>query len=154
MDTTHYVIVGKGQDGIVAREAALKLVETVLTPATDYEFEEFLHGPIGLINEALGAVYFLPAPTDPDCARMQKLAAYHLEHSKRVCIVSSDPTLEGENVLALDAQGPWYTRPFAYILPCQFIGAKLPEKMDIADRGMQIFKEVDARVDIKYGHKA
>ena len=41
-----------------------------------------------------------------------------------------------------------------HILPCQFIGAKLPEQMGIAERGMQIFKEVDARVDIKYGHKA
>lgn len=152
--TTHYVIVGKGQDGIVAREAALKLVETVLTPATDYEFEEFLHGPIGLINEALGAVYFLPPQEDPDCARMLKLAEYHAEHSERVCIVSSDPAHTGEHVLAFDAVGPWYTRPFAYILPCQFIGAKLPEQMGIADRGMQIFKEVDARVDIKYGHKA
>ena len=153
-DTTHYVIVGKNQDGLVAREAGLKLVETVLTPASDYEFEEFLHGPIGLINEALGGVYFLPPQEDPDCARMMKLAGYHAEHSKRVCVVSADPTLAGEHVLALDAEGPWYTRPFAYILPCQFIGAKLPEKMNIGDRGMQIFKEVDARVDIKYGHKS
>lgn len=151
--TAHYILVGKHQDGLVAREGALKLVETVLTPAASYEFEEFLHGPIGLIAEQLGGIYLLPPQDDPDCARMLALAQFHAEHSGRVCIVSSDPAAQGEHVLALDAAGPWYTRPFAYILPCQLISAKLPEKMEVGDRGMEIFKQVDARLSIKYGHK-
>lgn len=151
--TIHYVLVGKHQAGVVAREGALKLVETVLTPATAYEFEEFLHGPIGLISESLGGIYFLPVRDDPDRDRMLALARYHAESSRRVCIISADEDVQGENVLQLPVTAPWYALPFIYILPCQLIGAKLPERIGVSDRGMQIFRQVDQRLNIKYAHK-
>ena len=151
--TPDFVLVGKGQLGAVAREASVKLVETVLRPSPAYEFEEFLHGPIGLISDTLGGIYLLPPKGDPDRARMLALARYHAGASGRVLIVG-DAEAEGGDVLQLHADGAWYTLPFAHILPSQLIGAKIPQMMGVGDRGMRIFKEVDQLVDIKYGHRA
>lgn len=152
--TPQFVLVGKHQAGIVAREGALKLVETVLTPALAYEFEEFLHGPIGLINDKLGGIYFLPPRDDPDRGRMLALADYHQKQGACVCIVAPDADVQLPSALALEETGPWHTLPFVQILVCQLIGAILPEAMGLPDRGMQIFSQIDRLVNIKYGGRA
>ena len=140
----HYVIVGKGQMALAAKECVIKLVETMLTPASAYEFEEFLHGPVSLINGELGGIYLLPPEGDEDRARMQTVAQYHAQQSGRVLVV--DPE---------DAGGkhtPWYTHVFTGVLPCQMMAAKLPDVMGVGKRGEEVFYAVDKLVDIKYGH--
>ena len=148
--TPQFVLVGKHQAGLVAREGALKFVETILAPALAYEFEEFLHGPIGLICSDLGGIYFLPPKGDPDHERMLALADYHKKQGACVCIVAPEGDAMLEGALTLRSAGPWYTLPFVYILVCQLIGAILPELMGLDDRGMQIFRQVDQLVNIKY----
>ena len=153
-NTSQFVLVGKHQAGLVAREGALKLVETILTPALAYEFEEFLHGPIGLISDKLGGIYFLPPQGDPDRSRMLALADYHQRQGACVCIVTSDAGAQNPSALSLEWNGLWYTLPFVQILVCQLIGAILPEVMGLSDRGMQIFSQVDRLVNIKYSGRA
>lgn len=140
----HYVIVGKGQAALVANECVIKLVETMLTTASAYEFEEFLHGPVSLINGELGGIYLLPPEGDEDRARMMAVAKYHAEKSGRVLVI--DPEDAG------GAHTPWYTHVFTCVLPCQMMAAKLPDVMGIGKRGEEVFYEVDKLVDIKYGH--
>lgn len=149
----HYVVVGKGQAGIVAKEGALKLVETVLKPASYYEFEEFLHGPISDINGMLAGIYMLPHRNDPDYERMLKVARVHAEESDAVCIVGVCGE-EGEDILGLKTGKAWYTEPLAHILVCQLIGSNLPERMNVGERSKNIFERIDRMVDVKYGHKA
>lgn len=139
----HYVIVGKGQDALVAKECVIKLVETMLTTASAYEFEEFLHGPVSLINKELGGIYMLPPEGDEDRARMLTVAKYHADRSDRVLVI--DPEDAG-------AKTPWYTHVFTCVLPCQMMAAKLPDVMGVGKRGEEVFYEVDKLVDIKYGH--
>ena len=143
MQTGHFAIVGKGQAGLVARECVIKLVETMLTPAMAYDFEEFLHGPVSLIDEQLGGIYLLPPEGDADRARMLAVAGYHHAHSGRVLLVEPE---------ACGAGTPWYTHVFTHVLPCQLMAALLPERMGVGKRGEEVFYEVDALVDIKYGH--
>ena len=143
MQTGHFAIVGKGQAGLVARECVIRLVETMLTPAMAYDFEEFLHGPVSLIDEQLGGIYLLPPEGDADRARMLAVAGYHQAHSGRVLLVEPE---------ACGAGTPWYTHVFTHVLPCQLMAALLPERMGVGKRGEEVFYEVDALVDIKYGH--
>lgn len=137
-----FVIVGKGIGALAAKECVIKVVETMLTPSLAYEFEEFLHGPVSLIDEALGGIYLLPPEGDPDRARMLAVAEYHQKQSCRVLVVDA-PVMQG---------APWYTHVFTYVLPCQMMAAKLPERMGVAGRGEAVFYAVDKLVDIKYGH--
>ncbi|MBR2942836.1 MAG: hypothetical protein IKB82_05495 [Clostridia bacterium] len=140
----YYVIVGKGQAALVARECVIKLVETMMTPASAYEFEEYLHGPVSLIDGERGGIYLLPPEGDPDRARMLAVAKYHAEQSGRVLIIDCED--------AGGAKTPWYAHVFTSVLPCQLMAAKLPAAMGVGKRGEEVFYAVDALVDIKFGH--
>lgn len=140
MDTKHFLIVGKGQAAMAARECVIKLVETMLTPSMAYEFEEYLHGPVSMIDPDMGGIYLLPPEDDPDYTRMKTVAQFHAERSNRVLVV------------APQAGTPWYTHVFSHVLPCQMMAALLPERMGVAGRGEEVFYALDNLVDIKYGH--
>lgn len=143
--TKNFVIVGKGIGGLAAKECVIKLVETMLTPALAYEFEEYLHGPVSLIDGELGGIYLLPPEDDPDRERMAAVARYHAEQSGRVIEIMPEEE-------AGEAAGPWYTHVFVYVLLCQMMAATLPERMGVLGRGEEVFYAVDKLVDIKYGH--
>ncbi len=144
---TKFVMTGKGVNGVLASECALKILETLLVPAMGFEFEEFLHGPVCTLDEAMAGVYLLA--DDEDKARMLAVANMHKEISKYVYIVTSDETIKADNVLNLVVTGDPATTPFEYILPAQFIGSEVPIKKGIEGKGMQFFAKVDKAVGIK-----
>jgi glucosamine 6-phosphate synthetase-like amidotransferase/phosphosugar isomerase protein len=121
-----YVIVGQGLGGLVAGEGALKILETVRVPASGYEFEEYLHGPILQTDDDLGGIYFIP--NDENQRWVQALADLHKTASPYVYIVTGmRDEHDTSRSLILQTTGNDYTLPFEYILPCQIMGALLPD---------------------------
>jgi glucosamine 6-phosphate synthetase-like amidotransferase/phosphosugar isomerase protein len=144
------VVVGKNTAGLTAREAALKLQETMLIPATGYDFEEFLHGPVCAAGEGEGAIYFMPPEDDPDYQRMAALVEFHRGISPLVYTLGDSGKLRDRRDCVLKTTGRWYTSVFEYILPCQLMGAKLPELSGAGDKGMQRFKRLDQILKMKF----
>jgi glucosamine 6-phosphate synthetase-like amidotransferase/phosphosugar isomerase protein len=143
------MVVGKNTAGLVAREAALKLQETMLIPAAGYEFEEFLHGPVCSASEEQGGLYFMPPVEDDDYQRMVALADFHREISPLVYTLGGGSPGDRRDC-ALKTTGHWYTTVFEDILACQLMGAKLPELSGAGDKGMQRFKKLDQALAMKF----
>lgn len=143
-----YAVVGKYIGGLTADESALKILETVLVPATGYEFEEFLHGPMSMFAPDLGVIYHVTEdPTDKP--RMLSLAKVNADISKYVYLITSDETIEGSGVLHLLSNHCPFCSVFEYILPCQMIGAVVPTLLGIQDKGHALFERVGKDVPIK-----
>ncbi len=127
MKATHYLFAGKGVRGAVAKEDALKILETLCYPANGYEYEELLHGPACSTDETLAL--FLYLSDDRDTARMQQTAEIISSASINCYMISHVPSLEGEKILYLPESEADYLSPFSDILMGQLISARLPEEM-------------------------
>ena len=123
-----YVVVGKGSAASVAGEGALKVLETVKVPASGYEFEEFLHGPILQIDKELAGIYYICS--DADQIRMEALADLHATESPFVYKVygSTQAVPTDPRDLPLVFTGEECTQGIELIYPCQLIGASLPQR--------------------------
>ena len=143
------VVVGKRTGAQTAREAGLKIQETVLLSVAAYEFEEFLHGPSMALNAATGGFYLMPRKDDPDYERMRALAEFHRRISPCVYMVSGEETGDGRDF----TQGNGDTdemRVFTWVMPCQITGALLTEKKGLTGVGSKLFKALDSALNIKY----
>lgn len=138
---------GKGVGGELAKEGALKILETLLIPAFHYEFEEYLHGPVCAIDGALAGVYMICH--DADKARMLAVAAAHDGISPNAYVITGDQAVTGERVLNLLSSGDDATLPFEAILPAQLIASEVPVKMGTVDKGMKQFRMFDDLVKTK-----
>lgn len=135
---TKCVVVGKHAGAMSAKEAALKLQETLLIPVGSYEFEEFLHGPSMALDEKMGGIYLMPGRDDPDYQRMEALVKLH----RSICPLVYDVSGGKGSV--------WYTGVFAWCPTCQMIGALLPEKLNMGDKGLDLFHRLDDALGIKF----
>ena len=142
---TVYVI-GKKQDALVGAEGALKLLETILTPAFAFDFEEFLHGPACSLDNRVAGFYLLP--DDADRPRMERLAALHRESNRTVYLLSHSESTDPRD-LCLLGSGVWYTAPFEIILPFQLISDTLPSIVGTDGVGHERFVTLDSRLKIK-----
>lgn len=124
---THYMFAGKGTRGHVAKEAALKVLETLCFAANGYEFEEFLHGPACCTDESFAL--FLYLSDDEDQARMLKAAEIVRRATKNSYVISHDPRVEGTKALYLPGSEKPYLSPFSDVLFAQLISAVLTEEM-------------------------
>ncbi len=122
-----YIFVGKGITAEVAKESALKVLETLCYPAIGYEYEEFLHGPVCCADEELAL--FLSLPYDEDKERMLKTADIIRDITRNCYIITHDPDMKGDKVLVLPSTEPRYSSAFTNILFGQLISAKLTEDM-------------------------
>ena len=138
---------GKGIDGLLTKECALKIMETLLIPAIHYEFEEYLHGPLCTIDPQMAGFYLLS--DDADAKRIEAVARAHQEICPQAYVVTSDDTVEGDRVLHLISGGDDAVKPFAYILPAQFIASEVPVALGTVDKGMRQFRAFDDIVKIK-----
>lgn len=120
---THYLFGGKGVRGAVAKEDALKILETLCYPANGYEYEELLHGPACCTDEALALFLYLSGDKDAD--RMRQTIDIVSGASKNCYMISHDPALEGDKILYLPESKEDYLSPFSDILMGQLIAAKL-----------------------------
>lgn len=124
---THYLFGGKGVRGAVAKEDALKILETLCYPANGYEYEELLHGPACCTDEKLAL--FLYLSDDKDAERMRRTIDIVRGASKNCYMISHDPSLEGDKILYLPESMEDYLSPFSDILMGQLIAAKLTEEL-------------------------
>ena len=139
--------VGKKQDALVGAEGALKLMETILIPSFSFDFEEFLHGSSCSIDSKVAGFYLLPPAGDKDSARMRSLLAVHREQAAPVFAISGEPTADVRDLCLLT--GPWYTQPFALILPFQILANDLPAPMGLEGVGHERFWNLDKKLSIK-----
>lgn len=146
------VVIGKHIGYAGALESALKLQETLLIPATGYEFEEFLHGANMAIDEKMAGLYLLPEQSDPDYERFVGLINYHREKSPFVYTVGGGEALNTVRDLSIGAFDKEDLKIFSWCLPSQFMGAKLPSLIGKEGKGSLIFRELDAAVSIKAKH--
>lgn len=153
MNLKEIYLVGKGQSASVAREGALKIMETLMVSASAFDFEEYLHGPSCSLRAETAGFYLLPPAEDADNCRMEKMAAYHREISSGVFILSdADPgnaEVSDQRDCRLLSSGQWFTRPFEEILPFQLISAVIPVRRGIDGQGMKCFKAIDQRLGVK-----
>lgn len=122
-----FIFVGKGVTANVAKESALKVLETLCYPAIGYEYEEFLHGPVCCADEELAL--FLSLPHDEDRERMLKTAELVGDITRNCYIITDDPAMKGDKVLVLPSTEPDYSSVFTHILFGQLISAKLTEDL-------------------------
>nr|MBR4281156.1 hypothetical protein [Clostridia bacterium] len=139
--------VGKGVGAEMAREGALKVLETLLVPAIHYEFEEYLHGPLCAIDGEMHGFYMLC--TDEDKERMLKVAQAHDSFAPNAYMITGDDAIRGERVLNLVTSGDDATVPFEVILLPQFISSEVPVKLDTVNKGMVQFRKFDDLVKMK-----
>lgn len=138
-------IVGKDEGLIVAKESALKLLETLLIPVEGFEFEEFLHGPSMAIDKNMAGIYLMPPKEDKDYERMKRLVGFH----KEICPITY-AIGEGRSMDCPLYMGQWYTRVFGWILISQIMGARLGVKKNIEKDGLDMFWKLDKVLNIKY----
>lgn len=143
---THYMFAGKGTRGEVAKEAALKVLETLCFAANGYEFEEFLHGPACCTDENFALFLYLSG--DEDQARMLDAARIVRRATKNSYVISHDPGVEGTKALYLPGSEKPYLSPFSDVLFAQLISAVLTEEMDRSRHPAirNIFQEMGTKV--------
>ena len=144
-----YVLVGKGPGGITAKEGALKILETVRVPAMSYEFEEYLHGPIQMMDEDVAAIFYLTEDA-ADKERMLTLAKWHRKYSAYGYVITGDTTIMGDHVLHVLKTGNPFTEVFEFILLPQLIGARIPglvrlNKLDTRKVLQPMFEEMPVK---------
>jgi glucosamine 6-phosphate synthetase-like amidotransferase/phosphosugar isomerase protein len=142
-------LVGKLDGHLSMFEGALKMQETLRIPAVSHDFEEFLHGPSCAIDSDFAGLYVLPSESDEDALRVEKMAQMHSQSSDLVFTVGERSCLSGGRSLELDIGGDWCGGPFAWILPCQLIAARIPAMLGIQDEEMLRFREFDSELGIK-----
>lgn len=147
------VVIGKhiGQAG--ALESALKLQETMLIPATGYEYEEFLHGADMAIDEKMAGLYLLPEQSDPDHERFVALINYHRTKCPFVYTVGGGEDLNTVRDLSIGTYDKESSKILSWCLPSQLMGAKIPSLIGKEGKGTLIFRELDAAVSIKAKHE-
>ena len=138
---------GKGIGGQLAKECALKVMETLLIPAIQYEFEEYLHGPICTIDDSMMGFYLLP--NDADATRMLASAKAHEALCPESYILTAEESIQGQKVLNLIASGDDATVPFEYSFLAQIISSEIPIKLGTVNNGMKQFRLFDDLVKIK-----
>lgn len=148
------VVIGKHIGSAGALESALKLQETMLIPASGYEYEEFLHGPDMAIDEKMAGLYLLPEQGDPDYKRFIALIHYHRMKCPYVYSVGGGEDLNTIRDLSIGTYDKDALKIFSWCLPSQLMGAKIPSLIGKEDKGKLIFQELDAAVSIKAKHES
>lgn len=146
-----YLVVGMDEGKFVAQEGALKLQETTLRAAIGFEYEEFLHGPIGMFYSAPAGIYLQPAVTKPDSLRMETLAGIHAQYASAVFTIRrGDACATTNDTLMLQAPAEPWLAPFWQIVPLQVLSARLPVKLGSEGKLHEMFTRIDQAVSIKY----
>ncbi|MCL2093524.1 MAG: SIS domain-containing protein [Treponema sp.] len=147
-EANHYIFTGKGPASAAGSESALKELETLCYPASAYDFEEFLHGPVCCLDP--GTALFIYLSHDEDSERMIRLSRIAGGATKNVYLISYDDSLKGDKILNLKAQDPYYHAPFSAVLPGQYLSATLPEAFGRARHSAvkDIFADMDTKVPV------
>lgn len=121
-DRGHLVTLGRGLTTPIAREGALKIMETTGFPALGYSAADFEHGPVAIVREGT-PVIAVSGPGEPAASLgllTERLAALG------ACIVGIGPTpLPGISAwIRVHDCGPTLT-PLACVIPLQLLTHRL-----------------------------
>lgn len=123
-------LVAEGAALPLAREGALKLLETLYIPACAWEFEEYLHGVNNIIGP--GQVHLFLLTGGENRARMERLIEYCAARGA-VCLAvdcAGRPGVAGTR-LALRCTGSPAALPYEALLPFQVLSALASEAKGI-----------------------
>ncbi len=151
-DVDSWVVVGRGEGGLVAAEGALKLIETVRVPCLGYEFEEYLHGPVLMTGPRLGGLYFV-TNQQPDRRRMLTLARNHAQQARSVFRIAVGSDFDEPGSLVLVGDGHPQTAPFEFVLAPQLVAARVPTLRGMPD-GAEIFRRYAGELTTKHPSSA
>lgn len=147
------VCIGKHIGQAAALESALKMQETILIPASGYEYEEFLHGPDMAIDGKMAGLYLIPERNDKDYERFVGLVQYHRSKSPYVYTVGGGDEFNTEKDLMIGKEDPEALKLFSWCLPSQIMGARIPALLGREGKGHIIFDELDEILAIKAKHQ-
>lgn len=147
------ICVGKHIGQAAALESALKMQETMLIPASGYEYEEFLHGPDMALDEEMAGLYLIPEKSDSDYERFVGLVEYHRSKSPYVYTVGGGEGFDSEKDLRIGEMDSEALKLFCWCLPSQIMGAKIPALTRKEGKGHIIFEELDKILAIKAKHQ-
>jgi glucosamine--fructose-6-phosphate aminotransferase (isomerizing) len=118
-ETSRIVLTGAGANASTAQEGALKILETSYCPATAFELEEMLHGPLAAVTP--DTLLILLAPPGKSTERAAELArAARAIGTVPVALVGSDNANAFEDAHRfLMPDAPEVLTPLAYVVPLQ-----------------------------------
>lgn len=122
-------VISDGLGYPVAKEGALKILETLYIPVFAYEFEEYLHGINNTINAGAFNLFLMGDTHNRE--RMLRLVDYCAGHGCHGFVISD--SLEAAPALALPihSSGSPFTAPFEALLPFQLMSAVISEQKGI-----------------------
>lgn len=125
----HMMVLGEGCYRPAMQEAALKLLECLYIPVTDYEFEEYLHGVQCAIGP--GSHLLLAVPDNHNRERMLRLAEFNEQHGGVSYIFSTQRATTYPGELFVPADASPYTACYHILLPFQVVSAIVSEDKGI-----------------------
>lgn len=125
MDKEHFVIVGYGPGYGVAKEAALKMTETIRYPALSYELEEYMHGPFLALKAS--TVTFLMETLDNQDKRIRDIETFSKKISETTYLITCNSE-EDKSKFSLDIQVPDLLSSLLYVIPFQVFSFLIAEE--------------------------
>ncbi len=103
-------------------EGALKCLETLRIPVSGYEFDEFIHGVYNAINKD-STIIFLDTGEEKKRSNLQEILS---EWTDKIYTISNRSENTGSDLLLSSSRTKFFPS-FQFILPIQWICAKIPE---------------------------
>ncbi|AYV73700.1 SIS domain-containing protein [Bacillus sp. PK3-056] len=125
IDKEHFVIVGYGPGYGVAKEAALKMTETIRYPALSYELEEYMHGPFLALRDS--TVTFLMETLENQDNRVRDIEEFNKKISKTTYLITCNSEKD-ESKFALDIIVPDLLSALLYVIPFQVLSFLIAEE--------------------------
>ena len=127
MKPPFYRIIGYGANYGTAVEGALKMMESHKRMTAAYELEEFLHGPLGTVQNG-DMIFFLFGEDGPEKERM-KLLFRQMEKITPHCVAVGDSDLknEGGRNLLFPLRGGEFFNAVELVVPFQVLSCLIAE---------------------------
>lgn len=145
-----YFFVGHGSGAAALKEGCLKILETVKYPASSYEFEEYLHGPILAADQETG-LFLFPAGGEEERERFRKLAECQGKYSAYTYTFTDQTEETTEKVIGIRRTGRDCTEVFENIVIPQYLAAVVQGALGVAD-GSPLYDEYTAICPTKYNN--
>lgn len=118
----HAVIIADPESSLVARECALKLLETWYVPVYSYEVEEYTHGIQNTIKEGICNLFIVSEETNASV--MERLVTYCESKGCANLVISTVKGLKTDaKLLVLEKGGASFTTPFEILPAFQYLSA-------------------------------
>ena len=121
----HGVVLGRGYNYATCGEVALKVMELTGTPMLAYSSADFMHGPVGIIQNGYPA--FVVAHSGSLLDEMIELLRDLKSRGADLCVISDSPKARAlaDFTLPIPSSVPEWLSPVTDVLPGQILGWQL-----------------------------